>query len=815
MESRYSLRLYDTELMRFVMEKRGLAGLVAGIVSINEAQARLLPLDMERSGEGIIRWLERRVIPKNRAFVDEILKTLGLSRNDTKGIIDVCKGLSLNDSYWVVPESFEGTFSPIETKVIDVGIGLERIPWLVNGGWTSYLDVFDYILPALGEKLKVPVDTPHFRQFATNTALFDVDENTDVHATWQRIGEEMHLNVPSEEDPKKTKLEVFQEELSQFSDLVIVCDHTRSALFAIEDGSLPSNVGGGGNIRNVLRRVFAILKKREWFEPLGGVDGIIELFKTHIKGLSGFVPQFKNLRCLETVIRLEYDRWASGKTKAVSSLQSLLKKKGKKPLEIPDWIMAMESYGLDPGEIAEISQQPVPDDLWLKFDEHRIRTAKRLEGPAFNVTGIPVTEELFNQSGYERTYEYEAKAIAVINKNAFVCDKTILYPTGGGQEHDEGYIEIEGKKYTIDRIEKVCNVVVFIVKEDVDESIVGKAAKQFVDKKIREILRVQHTATHVIAAAARRVLGPHVWQNGAHKTKFGAHIDLTHYELPTWETLLEIDNVANEMILSAAPVHKKVYSRKEAEGTWGFVLYQGGAIPGNAIRVVDIDGIDTEACCGTHCDSLSEIGSVKITSVQKVADGVIRVEFVAGPLAVASHHQDMDLIKKLMTIFSVSQGDLEMNCQKFFKERNALLADSKKTAIDMLFLQVSLGLSRNLDKFIIKRGEDNAAIFMKGIDNAIEKKPEAEGKSILVIGATFFFGLIAPDHINEVRAAFDPSNQGRIPSEAKSSLKFVVDNNPKKPRKYHHIGFACMSFDPKLAPAIEQTFKDLTFATLD
>lgn len=92
MESRYSLRLYDTELMRFVMEKRGLAGLVAGIVSINEAQARLLPLDMERSGEGIIRWLERRVIPKNRAFVDEILKTLGLSRNDTKGIIDVCKG---------------------------------------------------------------------------------------------------------------------------------------------------------------------------------------------------------------------------------------------------------------------------------------------------------------------------------------------------------------------------------------------------------------------------------------------------------------------------------------------------------------------------------------------------------------------------------------------------------------------------------------------------------------------------------------------------------------------------------------------------
>ena len=107
----YSLRLYDTELMRFSMEKQGLSGLVAEIIDTNEEQGHLLPLDLERTGEGVIRWLERRVIPKNRAFVEEILKTLGLSHNDTKGIIDVCRGLSLNDSFWVVPEGFDGKFS--------------------------------------------------------------------------------------------------------------------------------------------------------------------------------------------------------------------------------------------------------------------------------------------------------------------------------------------------------------------------------------------------------------------------------------------------------------------------------------------------------------------------------------------------------------------------------------------------------------------------------------------------------------------------------------------------------------------------------
>ena len=107
----YSLRLYDTELMRFSLEKRGLEGLVAQILSVQREKSHLMPLELDVTGTGIIRWLEHRVIPKNRAFVDEILKTLGLGRNDTKGIIDVCKGLSLNDSYWVVPEDFQGTFA--------------------------------------------------------------------------------------------------------------------------------------------------------------------------------------------------------------------------------------------------------------------------------------------------------------------------------------------------------------------------------------------------------------------------------------------------------------------------------------------------------------------------------------------------------------------------------------------------------------------------------------------------------------------------------------------------------------------------------
>jgi len=107
----YEIRLYDTNLINFTLRKEELIGLVANILKINDEKRELFPLDLEISNEGIIRWLEKRIIPKNRTFVDEILKTLNLSVGNTKGIIDVCKGLSLNDSYWVVPENFQGKFA--------------------------------------------------------------------------------------------------------------------------------------------------------------------------------------------------------------------------------------------------------------------------------------------------------------------------------------------------------------------------------------------------------------------------------------------------------------------------------------------------------------------------------------------------------------------------------------------------------------------------------------------------------------------------------------------------------------------------------
>lgn len=110
MSNIYNLKLYNEILLTFSLEEKGLEGLTVQIQTVREDLKRLLPLDLSPTSLGVLKWLQKRVIPKNRAFVDEILKSLGLSINNTKGIIDVCKGLSLNDSYWVVPQEFEGKY---------------------------------------------------------------------------------------------------------------------------------------------------------------------------------------------------------------------------------------------------------------------------------------------------------------------------------------------------------------------------------------------------------------------------------------------------------------------------------------------------------------------------------------------------------------------------------------------------------------------------------------------------------------------------------------------------------------------------------
>lgn len=122
--------------------------------------------------------------------------------------------------------------------------------------------------------------------------------------------------------------------------MYIILDHTRTILITISDGALPSNVGGGGNVRNILRRTFSIMKKNDWWNKFG-MEGFLEIFEYHKKDLEGIYGKFPEYKSFAGIIQVEYDRWVSTDEDSQKKLGTIIKKRGKAGLKIDDWILGM------------------------------------------------------------------------------------------------------------------------------------------------------------------------------------------------------------------------------------------------------------------------------------------------------------------------------------------------------------------------------------------------------------------------------------------------------------------------------------------
>jgi alanyl-tRNA synthetase len=162
-------------------------------------------------------------------------------------------------------------------------------------------------------------------------------------------------------------------------------------------------------------------------------------------------------------------------------------------------------------------------------------------------------------------------------------------------------------------------------------------------------------------------LGPHVWQHGAKKTTEMAHLDITHYQSLTKEEEQAIENNANRIINDCTTINKSFMDKAEAEKEYGFHLYQGGVVPGNSLRVVNIEGVDTEACCGTHCDSTAEVGWIKLVKTQRISDGIVRLYYVAHEKAISKMNEEQDIMTELCETWGVDKGAILPTANRFFK----------------------------------------------------------------------------------------------------------------------------------------------------
>lgn len=120
--------------------------------------------------------------------------------------------------------------------------------------------------------------------------------------------------------------------------------------------------------------------------------------------------------------------------------------------------------------------------------------------------------------------------------------------------------------------------------------------------------------------------------------------------------------------------------KAEAEKLYGFHLYQGGVVPGNELRVVSIEGVDTEACCGTHCDSTAEVGWIKLVKSQRISDGIVRLYYVAQERAIEIMNTEMNIMNALCETWGVDQSEIEATAMKFFNGYKRLSTETQKQA---------------------------------------------------------------------------------------------------------------------------------------
>ncbi|MCX6777843.1 MAG: alanine--tRNA ligase-related protein, partial [Candidatus Micrarchaeota archaeon] len=361
----------------------------------------------------------------------------------------------------------------------------------------------------------------------------------------------------------------------------------------------------------------------------------------------------------EKILEVEARRFGESKEKARRIVSEMVRKEEK--FDTKKMIQLYESNGITPELVEKVADEMkkdirIPTDFYSKVTQKKFE--KEEEKIPINTEGMPATKLLY----YENKLECTSNVLE-IHDLYVILDKTVFYPESGGQARDAGKINGE----TVAAVEKVGEVIVHVMagkpkfrkNESVKCSVIGGR---------REALRRHHSATHVVNAAARRVLGNHVWQAGARKEPERAHLDITHYEKISPEQLREIETVANRIVLENHPVTTTVMDRGEAEKKYGFTLYQGGGSPGKKIRVVDIAGIDAEACGGLHVTNTGQIGMIKIISESRIQDGINRLEFCAGEAAVKYVQEMQERMAKTAEALRVPADQVEKTASRFFEE---------------------------------------------------------------------------------------------------------------------------------------------------
>ena len=548
-------------------------------------------------------------------------------------------------------------FRRMPRSIVDTGYGLERLVWASQGTSTIYEAVFPEAVSYLTQRANLEEILKNASSLITENAklcgVLSIDYGSDLTELRQMVLDRLKILG------HKLSLSEFTSIIEPLEKLFAIVDHCRSLVFMFGDGIVPSNVKAGYLARMVLRRTVLLLR------DLGVPEALPDLVSHHIDNFSKTYPELKaNKPHILDMVDLEIARFNKTLERGRRTVKRALDSGGINQEKLLD---LYDSQGLPPSVVSEFAEAQghsitVPDGfLAMVADRHQGDSKEKAKNLDF--IDIASTNLDFYQDMEKRIF---SSKVLYSSSNQICLENTLFYPEGGGQLSDIGTIEWGNKKIQMVNAQKIGDVVVHNLEGPLPP--VGTIISGVVDDSHRSGLSRHHTATHLIGAAARKILGTHVWQAGASKSPDKARLDITHHKRISREVIERIEAHVNELIIEDYPINTNFYSREEADSKYGDTLYQGGAPKYRDVRVVEIPGIDAQACAGTHVSSTSHVVAVKVLRTERVQDGVERIEFSAGPDAIKASQKERALLEETAEKLGVPMDQAPSAAQKFVKE---------------------------------------------------------------------------------------------------------------------------------------------------
>ncbi|MBT8106615.1 MAG: alanine--tRNA ligase [Gammaproteobacteria bacterium] len=584
----------------------------------------------------------------------------------------------------------DGEMRPLPAPSVDTGMGLERIAAVMQGVHSNYqIDLFAHL----------------------------IQDAADI------------IGVKNEGQ----------------SSLNVIADHIRACAFLITDGVLPGNEGRGYVLRRIIRRAIRHGKK------LGMDDAFFhKLVAPLAEEMGEAYPELVKAQAhVEKVLAKEEARFAETLDLGIEILEAAIADLGENK-ELPGDVAfkLYDTYGFPVDLTADIARERE-----LSVDEKGFEAA--MEGQRERARGSSKfsaasgdalkTDAKTDFLGYEGT-EGSSKIVALFkggetveelqegDEGAVVLASTPFYAESGGQIGDQGILVDEGKLFRVDDTQKSGDANVHFGAVEQGTVKVGESIEAVVDADRRQAIRLNHTATHLMHAALRKVLGEHVTQKGSLVAPDRLRFDFSHYEPVTAEQLQEIEDLVNAEIRRNTPAETDHMSYDDAIASGAMALF--GEKYGDKVRVLRVGDFSVELCGGTHVERTGDIGVFKIAHEGGIASGVRRIEAVTGAGAMDWIDQNQRRLGSVAALLRSTPDDAVARVELLIKRNRDLekeLAAAKQALVTGQATDHSAAIEEIAGLKVLATRMDGADA--KTLRDAVDRFKDKLGNGVVVLGS--------------------------------------------------------------------------------